>query len=498
MRRSSADPWLLGSGLALSLALLVSPMAPCIDWPEHLALAEQLRRLWTGDPTAHSLYSLNVATHNGGIHFVLAALGQLLGVEAAGRLVVASYPALLLLSARRFFRDLGVEEERAILLVPAVLSFSFGWGFMNFCFAGALALVVAGTYVRALGDAGGWARWALPALSSLLGVVHVMGMLLASVLALALGAEALARRRAPWRRVVGAGALLAPGVAFDGWVSLSHVAARADAYASFPAGFERAGLLHKLLYLGAHVAGLWGTYADTALAWLLLVVLVSGAVIGVARAGTTWVAPLGVALVAYFAIPHVWMGTHLVYQRAALFVVVGLVALPRTLPSWVRRAAPALAASTALVAVAHLAWFAWETREVRRVVAAVPRGARLTTVAEPPRARSVRTAVLAHVGALSVPRGAADDAFSFGRFMSLPIVYRAGATEQAPSPSWEQAAGPYVADSRLARRFPVVVARLHEGESVDAARARLFGARRVTLLGHAGAWTLWDSGDPPP
>lgn len=495
--RPSRDAlWLGLAGAALSVGILLSPTLPCIDWPQHLALAEQLRRLWADDPAAHAIYRTNVATHNGGVHFVVAALGSVLGTGLAGRLVLAAYPLVFLGAARAFFRALGVPGERALLLVPAVLGFSFGWGFANFCFASALALLVAATFVRSLGEHGGTARVALPMLSLVLGVVHVMGMLLGATLVLALGVEALVRRKASVSRIVLGGALLFPGVAFDGWVTFAHLAEKADSYTSFPEGFASAGLFQKLLFLGTHVAGLWGTYVDTGLAWALLAALAVGGAVGVRRAGLGWAAPLVVGLVAYLAIPHVWMSTHLVYQRAAVVVVVGLVALPRALPAWTESVGRGLAAATVLAAFVHLAWFAHETTDARAVLAHVPKGARVTTVVDSPRTRAVRMPVLAHTAAHAVLLGAKDDSFSFGRFMSLPIVYKPYATEPSPSPSWEQAAGPYLAASRLARKFPVVVARLREGEGEAAGRARLFGDREVAMLGAAGQWVVWDSGEP--
>lgn len=491
----------------LALAVGLSPVLPCIDLPQHVALATILRRVWDGDPDATATYAVNLATHNGGVHLLLAAASYVMPITLATRLLVAVYPPLLLGGVASLARAAGVPPWRALFVVPAVLGYSFAWGFANFCLASAMALFALSLLVRQL-DAPTWRRAAMLAVLSLaLGVTHVMAMLLCACVAAGIGVERALRGERSIRalgRIALAGAPLLAGCAYDLAVLAAHLAAAPASYTSAPDGFDAFSPLRKVGFLGTFVAGLWGTYADTALAWVTIAALASVAV------STTWaratgpsrglVAPFVVATLGYFLVPSVFLNTHLVFQRLAQWMVVGAaLALPALAPAWearARRIAIGLATIATGLAVLHLAYFATEVRDLPAALALVPKGARVTGYVERTRTTAVRVGALTHAAAMAVPLGAADDAFSFGRFLSMPIAYRKDGTVPAPVPSWEHGLSPYQPASALARRFPILLVRpAWDGEATTTLATRLFAERRdrVRTLGRSGGWVVFDT-----
>ena len=317
------------------------------------------------------------------------------------------------------------------------------------------------------------------------------------VTALAVGVEHLARR-GPRRAgtVVLAGAPLLVGPAWDVWVTRAHLTFAPASYTSPDAGFDRFGPLRKLGFLGTHVSGTWSSHLDTAFAWLVL--LGVGALVAWRwRTVRLW-APLIVAALGYWLVPPVFLNTHLVFQRLACWVVLGLLVAWPDAPPRVEARLPAwslgLATASAAVALLHLAWFAAECAPVIALARQAPTGARVTGVVERTRTASVRIGAFTHVAALLVPEGALDEAFSFGRFLSMPVAYRAGGTVAPPSPSWEHGLGAYQPESELGRLFPVVVVRLREpSEPTTDVVTRLFGARETRVLARHGDLLLIDS-----
>lgn len=492
----------------MSLAILLAPVLPCIDLPQHLAMATELRRLWDGDPWASANLASNVATHNAGIAVFAAALAPLVPIELGGRLFLATYPPLLVYGVARFLRARGLPAWRVLLVLPATLGFSFGWGFANFCVGTGLAWLALALVAEQLDQLRAGRAAALAFVASILGATHVMAMLLTAIVAFALGLEHLVRG-ARTRRAVAfvalAGAPLLVGCLYDLAVLSAHLAKDAGSYTSLPQGFEEFGFFRKIIWFGTFVSGLYRTYADTVVAWGTIALLSVMAIASRKRgapppAGRPVVAPLVVLLVFYFAVPHVFVNTHLVFQRVAGWVVVAaLFAVPPLADGLDRRFArwgSAIgAASTALFPI-HVAWLALETRGLDATLAAVPRGALLTGYIEEPRTASMRMTSLSHVAALAVPRGAADEGFSFARLLGMPVVYRPGHVPPYPVPSWEHGAHPYRSAELLARRYPFLFVRVAwEEEPPSITALRLFGAdhAKVVLVARHGRWSLWDT-----
>jgi hypothetical protein len=517
----SALRWLGAAGLGVALALALTPHPPCIDLPQHIALGAVLRRLWDADPATLEAFAANPATHNGGLHFLLALAAPLVPVELGARLLVAAYPPLLLAGLARALRALGLPLWRALVAVPALLGFSFGWGLINFCLGTALAWLGLALVLAQLAAPRAGRALALALLSAALGLTHVMAMALFGLVAAASALEWALRSPAPapapalparerLRRAALALAPLALGGAYDLWVVARHLASDAGSYTTPPLPpAEAANALWPKLYLfGSLCAGLFGSYLDNVLVWAAIALVAWLALARRPAAAPTagralppnLVAPFALTLAVYLALPPVVFNTHLIYQRLAQWVFFSaLLALPprggdeRLAPALARGLAAAACLSTAL----HLALYSRELRGLDEVVGALPPGARSVGVIEEPRTRAVRMPTLTHAAALAVARGGLDDGFGFARWMGFPVVYRPGRRPPPqPSPSWEHDARRYDPKSALARHFPWVVARAAgEGEGDEALLRRLFGdeAPRVRVVRRAGRWAAIDT-----
>lgn len=506
--------------LALSTAVIaatvaLAPILPSVDFPQHVAAAELLRRLVV-EPASAPDVMLNPATHNAGVQVFSAALGQLVGVHLAARLFFALALVLQVLGLRSLCEGLGLPKDRALVLVPVLLGFSMVWGLANFAMGTGLSLVALGLLVKQL-DKPSRAALGLPVLSLLVSLTHVMTMLLLAIFAASLGLERLVRKSGEpaeggggaraWLRTGALGSLLLPGCFYDLWVLSRHLGIDAGSYTTADDFVATPGPLRKLALVGTLGSGLYAPFTDIVLTWALVVALVVALVRGLRlRERSPALSVLGVSLLLYVAIPSVFLNTHLVYQRLAMWVIIGLgLSVPVVVPPFRGVGASSvslelvltrLALGAAMLAPLHFGVLAWETRHLRAVLADVPRGVRLTGVIEAPRARSLRTPTLSHVHALAVAAGAEDATFSFARYMGGPVVYRPGRVPPYPSPSWEHDGHGYRWNAPLARSFPWVLVHVADGqETTDAICARVFAERcdDARLVSRHGDTALWDT-----
>ncbi|MCU0656968.1 MAG: hypothetical protein MUF64_17450 [Polyangiaceae bacterium] len=489
------------AALALGACVAAMPFPPATDWPQHLALAALLRRLWDGDPVATALFAPNPATHNAGVHLLLAAAARWVPVTTAGRLLLGCYPPLLLLAVARLLRRLDLPAWRALLLVPAVLGFSFGWGLINFCLGSALAwLLVEGVLAQIERPSPGRAL-AIAAGSLALGVTHVMAMLLACLVAAVAGVERALRaprRAAALARAALAGLLLLPGCIYDLHIYFLHTSKDPGAYTS-PAGWAgEPGVLSKLGIFGALLSGLFTGNGDTVIAWLVVALLAGLAWAARGAGRSPLLGPLPLLLALYLATPSVFFNTHLVFQRlpqwALVAAVAALPALRGRAEGLGRRGALGLAGVYLAALPVQLGLHAREAGGALEVLASTPVGVCVTGVIEEPRTAGARVHALVHAAALAVPAGASEDAFSFARWMGLPVVYRPGLGPPYPERSWEHDGRRYSALDPLARRCPVALVRSAWPEEPEGVlRARLFSGVPARVLARSGAWWLVDT-----
>jgi hypothetical protein len=488
------------AAVILGVSVAAMPLPPATDWPQHLALSALLQRLWSGDPGASAIFLSNPATHNAGVHLLLAALARWISPLDAGRLVLGLYPPLLLLAATRLLRRLDLPPWRALLLVPAVLGFSFGWGLINFCLGTALAWLLVEAVLAQI-ERPRLARGVLLAAGSLaLGLTHVMAMLLACLVAAVAAFERIARSPDPRRalaRAAFAGLLLLPGCLYDLRVYFLHTNADAGAYTSPGAWPDEPGIFRKLGLLGALLSGLFSSYADTVLAWLVVALLLALAW-AARRLSSALLAPLLLLGALYVLTPSVFFNTHLIFQRLPQWMLmaalVALPPLPAAAEALGRRWGLLLAGAYLALLPPHLLLHHREARGALEVLRAVPRGVCVTGVIEEARTRGIRLHTLTHAAALAIPAGASDEAFSFARWIGLPVVYRKEQRPPYPERSWEHEGRSYDPEAPLARRCPVVLVRSGwVDEPTAPLLLRLFGERKARLLARSGAWFLVDT-----
>ncbi len=341
-------------GVVLVVAgLFVTRLLPCVDYPQHLALADVARRLLDPAAPEQTEYQLNYFTYNALFHLVVARLSAFVPIEVAGRCVVAASLFATAGGVVALVRVLRRPPAYAALFTPALFSFSVGWGFVNYVAATAIAVWALVFVARAslrpsLGAAG-----TVGALGMLCAFAHVLVMLILCATATALALE-LACRVAPrggprgervlWvlARVTSAGLPLLLGCAYC--IAVNH-----RQYAWAPSTYrdptmEGTGppLWAKVVFFGNFATGLFRDTTDQVVVWLAIVVMGGAMVLAWNERRSGSRAPeqpppivglLGVALIAYIATPSIVLGTHLIFQRLAQWVMLGaLLATPRFPP----------------------------------------------------------------------------------------------------------------------------------------------------------------------
>ena len=507
----------------VALSVFVPRLLPFVDYPQHLALADVARRL--GDPSApeQALYVVDYFTFNGLFHLVVAALARVMPVEVAGRVVVA----LTLLSSGgavvALLRTLDRPPAYAALFTPTLLSFSIGWGFINYAFGSAIALVTAVFVARALKKPSARDLALAAALSLLCALAHGLAMLLLCLLAASLAPElAIASTRSPTgrlrlkdalvRSVVGLAPLLT-GCIFCLLVYRAQHARDPQMYAA-PPNDATPNVIDKASSFLEWTVGL---PEDRVAKLLLLVAIVMMALIACERllrrrATTQADAPLWLpalaATLAYFATPIVLMNTHLIFPRLTQLAVLGwILALPRVRPriaGSVALGALAIGVLSGVDVVARMRSFATDTDDASRVIDDAPSGRRAAAVVYGP-TRTSMGQHLVHLAAYYGARKGGDWAYSFGRFSWLPVHYKQGAKLPAwPDHGWEFSPWDYDPRSAYARSFDLLIVRAPGDLPRDATgepqlRAMIFkeDADAVKLVSHHGEFWAFDTAGLP-
>ena len=139
--------WFLAAAMLLAaLPLLWPAVPPLTDLPGHIGRY----RVMLGDEAAllDRYYGFEWRfVGNVGVDLLVAALGPLIGLEPAVKLVVIAIPVLTTGALLWLSRELtGRVSPWALFALPLAYSYPFQFGFVNYCLAMALAL-------------GGWALW---------------------------------------------------------------------------------------------------------------------------------------------------------------------------------------------------------------------------------------------------------------------------------------------------------------------------------------------------
>jgi len=517
------------AGVVLVVAgLFVTRLLPCVDYPQHLALADVARRLLDPAAPEHAEYQPNYFTYNGLFHVVVARLSALVPIEVAGRLFVAASLFAAAAGVVALVRVLRRPPAHAALFTPVLFSFSLGWGFVNYVAATAIAVWALVFVARATLRPSLIAACAVGALGMLCAFTHVLAMLVLCVTAAALAFELgcrVAPREGPrskralhvLARVARAGLPLLLGCAYC--IAVNH-----RQYAWAPTTYhdptmEGAGpaLWRKVVFFGSFATDLFRDKTDQVVVWAAIAIM-GGTVLAASRhrrSGSRLqeqpppvVGLLGVTLLAYFTTPSIVLGTHLIFERVAQWVMLGaLLATPRwpqAVEGRARMSTYGLGILAGLNTLSHCAVFGWQTADASALIDDLPPGRAATAVIWEPRSIVFKNSTLTHLSGYYAARKHGKWAFGFARYLSVPVRFREHSQPAWPAKGWEFLARDYDPRCRYARAFPLVIVKAPATLPIDSTgewpvRKLIFkdDASAVRLLSHHGPYWAFDSAGLP-
>jgi hypothetical protein len=511
--------------------LFISKLLPCVDYPQHLALADMARRLENPSAPEHATHILNYFTYNGLFHFLVAKLSYVLPIELAGRIVVASSLAILGVAMVALLRVLRRPPSYAALFTPIIFSFSVVWGFANYALATAVAVVTLVAIARTLIKPTLVHVAIVGALGLLCAFAHVLAMLLLCVMAISIAPELSWRAsvrtaddgrmrhaaRALLRIVLALGPLLV-GCLFCIKVYREQFPWDPNMYRDALLEGTMPPLWQKILIFCAFATDLHSDHTDFVILTASIIVVLAAAIVArrQRRAGVAaptneappLVLPLVLLTATYLATPMVLVGTHLIFPRLAQAVMIGAVLAAPSVAGKagerIRRYGLAIALLCGVNLVAHTICFAYETNDASDVIDDLPAGRSATAVIWDPDTFAFRPGTLTHLAAYYGARKHGSWAFSFARYLSVPVRFRPGAQPAWPARGWEFGASDYDPRCKYARAFDLVIVKappdLPTNERGEAPlRHRVFGKdeNAVKLLSHHGHYWAFDTAGLP-
>jgi hypothetical protein len=473
--------------VALSLSALVVPrLAPCTDLPQHLAMIDVAARLLDPSAPEHASHALEPVTFNGLLHLLAAPFALVFGADFAGRALTVLAALGLALGVPALLARLGRPVALAGLFVPFVFSFSLRWGFVNFVLGLAFA-VVAMLAIVDLFERPTRRAWAIAAvLGQLCATAHVLSMLCLCLLGASLAPE-LALRGSEGRplaerlrlAVRRAAIALSPILVGSAWClrvyrrQYAYNPALHEASARGDTGLE---LAKKFEELTSAAVTIDADPREHAVAALALVGAITLALVGVglrlARrrvepATTVRDAPVYGPFVAmsaaYVLAPPAFADAHLIYPRLVPLVVLGALAAAPRLEGFAARAAAVASLAIALAAGGLVAEcsraYAADTDALAELVDELPEGRRAAAIVHGGPTRGFAHNTLLHAAGHYAARKHGELAFSFARYIALPVHYRAGAAPPWPARGWEFSPRDYNPRCGYARSFDLALVR---------------------------------------
>jgi len=440
-----------GTIALFTAAFFSTPYLPLIDYQQHVALAALLRRLANPAAPEHALYDVNLITYNGGFHVLVAALGFVLPVEQAGRIIMATFPTLFGLAALALVRETQRPRWYALLALPITYSRGMAWGFANWNLTYPIAILTFTWWLRYIKGE----KKMLPRLlvaSFFCAYGHVLAMLM---LCFCLGVTQLSRLRELGARpnerlqaLIATPLPIMPGIVWCLFVYRYQTSSSFSNWAeSFIEGLDDP-LWFKLRHVLTMSVGNLTNGADNlflAIALLLAAVLLSAdsaepmlphGPAALDLRAVRWLA-LGF-LGCYLVIPKVFVATWFVYERFPPVAVLFLVgSLPLRLFA-LRRALRFTASGLALFS-GLITWHAWawmgEAHDASAIIDDIPAGHRLMGVVYDNETAKIGRGVFVHLPALYQIRRPGEIAYTFTKFESMIVHYRPGKAPPPPPPS---------------------------------------------------------------
>ncbi len=339
--------------LALIIPLVITSHLPLLDLPGHLAVEQTIARLQAGGVSPYFTYQPGLVA-NLGLHLFVEAACRIVSIDAAFRLFAIATVLLLVWACRMAARTLAGPGAGAWRLAGLfVYGGPFQYGFQDYCFGVAAALLVFALWLRRR-------DWPLPAL---LGVFIPLGCLVLvchmaafGILGLAVGACELARaplRALPGRWLRAAAWLLPPLVLYV--IFAEHQAGGSP--------FLLDGVREKIEAVAALTL-----FAQPAieLPMLAVALLLSALALlaGLIKPRAEALVMLAGFALATLLLPRYLMGASLVDYRvpwgASFFVLSGITTAAPVRLRWLK-IAPLFAALIALrVSMLAVAWWSWD------------------------------------------------------------------------------------------------------------------------------------------
>jgi hypothetical protein len=489
-----------GTVAAYTAAFLLVRFPPCVDYPQHLALATLLGRLLDPSAPEHAIYQADWLSYNGLFHVLTALLSKALPAEWAGKFVLSCIPPALGAAGLMLMRAAGRPPWYAALLLPLAYSFAMGWGFVNYCLAVPIALVTFTVWLRCLD--GGRARWVV--LGTLL-VAYAHGVTLVALylsLAIAFVARAtpgeLGVRRS-LRAALRGGLPLLPAALYALVVFAHHTSAPHIGWAPEHDGQDVPGWskLRGFLRLSA---GNLGDHSDAVLmGGALTLVLALWIMRYLGRASTAprsreFGALFGVWTLLYFVLPQTLFSTGFLFERVPVWIWAFALACAPIVTGAAARPFRVLALGIALLSGLNTAraFANLPDAGASAILERIPVGARVLQLnyrADAP--PILERPIWVHLAAYHLARGRGEIAFDFTRYASLPVRLRdLGARPKLPSGGeWNPAA--FRATEPYARYYDTLLVVAEPGVTLRELDPVNFGLDQPALLAEAGAFRLY-------
>jgi hypothetical protein len=520
-----------GSLAVFFVALFRSRTLPFVDYPQHLALAATLKRMFAGGAAERALYDTNLLSFNSLFHLLVAALNFALPIDTAGKLVIGLYLFALGYGGIQLARATGRPRARAFFVMPVAFGYTMAWGFVNFSLGAAIGLVVmARTLVRLIDHPDNAprtdeAKIRYDVITAVLATLGAYTHLLATALGYMLMLAAIVAHVQTSRRSLGTrlghatrvGLPLLPAVAYCFVIYKRQMAQSFQNFEySSSEGNDMFGLVKLKGFLEV-TTGLRADRLDENLLGLLLVLLLVSAMFRDLEDDAEnppllrWM--VVTAALAYFVIPHVFWATNFVFERVGFFVVILAAMWAPRATARVEEPLRLMFAFTGLVlALSFWRWMglvASETADFDAIIAEAPKNRKITGLIWNPAIDSTGKsqkfhliASLLHSPAYYVARNGGEVAFSFTRTMSLPVHYRKETMPPDPPPNFEWNPSDYRPNADYAKYFDLVLMKTTNDDGVDP-RPSVWGrhASEVDTVAHHGRWWIFETkrvtADPP-
>jgi hypothetical protein len=459
------------------------------DLPQHAAQISIWSRLT--DPTFgyQEIYTRNWFTPYLFGYLLTVLLTPLMSVKAATTCVITAALLGVPIATRALICEVGGSRWWVFAVFPSLFGFCFDWGFYNFLVGIPIALLFLVLALR-------YADHPTPAHGVLL-TLGLVGLFFVHVLlfvyvSLIVGATLVLSGR-PWKRSLAALSpllVLAPMVLL--WLYITRDSEAMTHRAMIWELEEYAKQGHRSLRFFSEVAG------DQLGAWTLSVGALTFAIpfiVGArpSRSLGRWI-PFGVTLLAFFAVPHEFLGTAYLYPRFAVFAIpTWLYALERPEhevgTAWRLSLGPALAVACTVATTMQFWAYEPEAAGLAGIIERMPSNASVLSVPIDRKSDHVRTPVFLHTPLwYQAEKGGVVD-FSFA--VNFPLLFRYKPEHEPRIPRL------FVWDTNLfdwkkldGARYNFLIVR----ELLDDYPSALIADREapVSFLGHVGPWQLFE------